>query len=190
MVPTATFWLARSQAIPGTLRAAKIVWRHTFEDAKPFQREFAYIQRFERISREHPSHSSPSFSIGRNEAEGYFYYVMESWRTRRSRACEDGGLTMEDSDDNQPLPSHPPSSIFDPRQVDASHSARRIWIKGGCRMAEGALEIEVSKLALSEALSHLHSNGLVHRDVKPSNVIFVNGRPKLADIGLVTAIDE
>ena len=27
---------------------------------------------------------------------------------------------------------------------------------------------------------------LVHRDVKPSNVIFVNGRPKLADIGLVT----
>ncbi len=42
-------WLARSQAT-GALRAAKIVWRHTFEDAKPFQREFAGIQRFERIS--------------------------------------------------------------------------------------------------------------------------------------------
>src|SRR5450432_1744660 len=68
-------WLARSQAT-GALRAAKIVWRHTFEDARPFQREFAGIQRFERISREHPSQLA-LFHIGRNDAEGYFYYVME-----------------------------------------------------------------------------------------------------------------
>ena len=46
-------------------------------------------------------------------------------------------------------------------------------------------KLEVA-LALTEALGHLHKNGLIHRDVKPSNVIFVNGRPKLADIGLVT----
>jgi len=30
---------------------------------------------------------------------------------------------------------------------------------------------------------------LVHRDVKPSNIVFVNGQPKLADIGLVTSTD-
>ena len=30
---------------------------------------------------------------------------------------------------------------------------------------------------------------LVHRDVKPSNIIFVHGVPKLADIGLVTDLD-
>src|SRR5438552_1026868 len=43
---------------------------------------------------------------------------------------------------------------------------------------------------LASALEHLHAQGLVHRDIKPSNIIFVRGEPKLADIGLVTNIDE
>ena len=171
-------WLARSQAT-GALRAAKIVWRHTFEDAKPFQREFAGIQRFERISREHPSQLA-LFHIGRNEPEGYFYYVMELADAAKPRS-EDGELTMEDSDGNQPLPR--PPSIFHLRSSSLHPHTLRADLEKGRLPAAKVLEIG---LALSEALSHLHSNGLVHRDVKPSNVIFVNGRPKLADIGLVT----
>jgi serine/threonine protein kinase len=143
-------WLARSKAT-GVLRAAKIVWRHTFGDERPFQREFEGIQRFERISREHPSQLS-LFHIGRNEAEGYFYYVME---------LADDAATAAD---------------YVPRTLRADLNKGRL-------PAAQALEVG---LALTEALGHLHQNGLVHRDVKPSNVIFINGRPKLADIGLVT----
>jgi len=66
--------LARSAT--GALRAVKIVWRHTFEDDRPFQREFEGIQCFERLSREHPSQLA-LFHVGRNEAAGCFYYVME-----------------------------------------------------------------------------------------------------------------
>jgi serine/threonine protein kinase len=171
-------WLARSQAT-GALRAAKIVWRHTFEDAKPFQREFAGIQCFERISREHPSQLA-LFHIGRNEPAGYFYYVMELADAAESRS-EDGGLRMENGGKSEPTAGHPRSSIFDPRHY-TPHTLRADLEKGRLPAAK-VLEIG---LALSEALSHLHANGLVHRDVKPSNVIFVNGRPKLADIGLVT----
>ena len=41
-------FLARSKAT-GILRAAKIVWRRSFNDDRPFQREFEGIQHFERI---------------------------------------------------------------------------------------------------------------------------------------------
>jgi len=143
-------WLARSKAT-GILRAAKIVWRHTFDDDRPFQREFEGIQRFERISREHPSQLS-LFHIGRNDGAGYFYYVME---------LADNFGTAAD---------------YVPYTLRADLGKGRL-------LPSRVLEIG---LALAEALSHLHQNGLVHRDVKPSNVIFVNGRPKLADIGLVT----
>src|SRR5207245_5441793 len=67
-------WLARN--IMGTYRAVKIVYRKTFANERPFEREFRGIQKFEPISRSHESQVD-ILHIGRNDEAGYFYYVME-----------------------------------------------------------------------------------------------------------------
>ena len=67
-------WLARN--ILGQLRAIKIIHRHRFVDPRPFEREFEGIQRFEPISRSHPSQLA-ILHVGKNDEAGCFYYVME-----------------------------------------------------------------------------------------------------------------
>ncbi len=40
-------------------------------------------------------------------------------------------------------------------------------------------------LEILEGLEVLHSHGLVHRDIKPDNILWINGQAVLADIGLM-----
>src|SRR5437870_9992080 len=65
-------WLAKSKL--GTYRAVKIVYRKTFEDIRPFEREFKGIQKFEPISR---SHEGLVDILQVGGTEEYFYYIME-----------------------------------------------------------------------------------------------------------------
>jgi serine/threonine-protein kinase len=51
-------------------------------------------------------------------------------------------------------------------------------------------EVATMVTELGEALDHAHSQGIVHRDVKPGNVLIRDdGLTKLADLGIATAAD-
>lgn len=50
-------------------------------------------------------------------------------------------------------------------------------------------EAEKLFLRLAEGLEYLHSKGVVHGDLKPSNVVYVGGEPKLTDFGMAKIVD-
>ena len=154
-------YLART--VTGLHRAVKVVSRDNFELEKTFEREFEGIQRYERVSQGH-SGLVDVLHVGREEAADFYYYVMEL-------ADHVTGESIEEIDPED----------YRPRTLDSVMRVSREMDIDTCIDLGGAL---------AEALGHLHRAGLTHRDVKPSNVIFVNGRPQLADIGLVAATGQ
>src|SRR5438477_920789 len=152
-------WLARS--VTGVYRAVKVVYRSRFDDERPYEREFAGIQKFEPISVGQETQVS-LLHVGRNEAAGFFYYAMEL------------------ADDTEAGEEVVPETYV-PKTLKEMRARQNRLAPAEC------LSIAV---ALTRALAHLHRNGLIHRDIKPSNIIFVHGVPKLADIGLVAEVGQ
>jgi WD40 repeat protein len=150
-------WLARN--VMGTYRAVKVVYRRTFSDERPYEREFHGMQKFEPVSRSHDG-LVDMLQVGRNDAAGYYYYVMELG----DDAISGQGIN---------------SDRYEPKTLGKEAANR------GRLPFEECLQLGLS---LAAALHHLHKHGLIHRDIKPSNIIFVNGIPKIADIGLVAEV--
>lgn len=150
-------WLARG--VTGALRAVKVVYREDFDDERSFEREFEGILKFEPISRDHPGMVN-ILHVGRSpDSRSFYYYVMEL------------GDDVVSGRDINPVEYEARTLRSDTKRTPGRRLATDHCIDVGLRLAE--------------ALKHLHDHELAHRDVKPANVIFVGGRAKLADIGLV-----
>lgn len=184
-------WLARN--VMGTLRAVKVIWRRQFESARPFDREFTGIQRYEPVSRSsgglvHVLH------VGRNDAEGYFYYVME---------LADDAPAQAKAPSEEMGPDQASSGLLPSRQQTGGTTLTSRPVPEPLEYAPRTLRADLKRLGhlatadclrlaidVASGLSQLHRQGLVHRDVKPGNIIYIGGRAKLADIGLVTTEGE
>ncbi|RME67552.1 MAG: hypothetical protein D6781_12975, partial [Verrucomicrobia bacterium] len=151
-------WLART--VTGVYRAVKVVERARFREERPYQRELEGITHFQRLAANRPRQLA-LMHVGVNEAEGFFYYIME---------LADDVHTGTDIDPANYEPLTLKALLRHQRTIPADECVRI-----------GA--------DLARSLAELHNSGLIHRDVKLSNVIFVAGVPKLADIGLVSATD-
>ena len=152
-------WLARNAA--GQWRALKVIYLAKFEgDPDPYEREFAGVQKYKPVSGRHPGLLRVDF-VSEKKAD-FFYYVMEL------------GDSVEPGWENQP-------ALYKPRDLVSERArlrGRRLPVKECVRLG----------ILLSEVLDFLHRQGMTHRDIKPQNIIFVNGQPKLADLGLITGI--
>lgn len=153
-------WLGRS--VTGIYRAVKIVDRTRFDDSRPFLREFDGIKRFQKAVGSQQQQLA-LLHVGCDEEAGVLYYIME---------LADDIVAGTDID---------PATY-----VPATLKERRLRRGAPFSVAE-CISIGVN---LGCALSGLHTAGLIHRDVKPSNIIFVGGIPKLADVGLVASSEQ
>jgi len=145
--------------------AGKFVYRQSFGavdhpgSGAAYDRAFEGLQNFRSLSGDSP-YLLRLFDVRQRHDEGYFCYMME---------------LADDIESGRTV--HP--STYKPRtlknELERGNERRRL-------PARRCVEIAIT---LARGLRLLHESGFTHRDVRPSNIIFVHDVPKLADIDLL-----
>ncbi len=145
-------------AVPpgGSLCALKIVQANK-DDRKAFDREREAVARIGKMRRKSDL-LVPVDRVEVHEEHGFLSYAMP----------------LAEDVTGCPVSVH---KHYEPRTLESELKSR-----GRLPVAEC---VEVGKRVLG-ALQDLHDQGLIHRDIKASNVIYVKGQPVVADFGLVT----
>ena len=142
----------------GLWRAVKVVASASPDDRDMFRRELAGITRFQAATLGQPTQLA-ILHVEVDDSQGLLRYVMEL------------------ADDASGEAAFDPESYVPLTLKELRHRRGRLPVAEVARIG----------VHVARGLAFLHSKGLLHRDVKPSNVIMVGGVPKLSDLGLVTS---
>lgn len=139
----------------GKFHAVKIVSRSDFDDPRPFEREAQALERCANLTRSTPELLPILRHALSADGECLYYEMALADDLENGRAID-------------PV-TYQPCSLRLVLRRD-----KRLPLSGCLALARSA----------AKALAAIHAAGLVHRDVKPANILYFHGQPVLADIGL------
>lgn len=153
-------YLARD--VTGTVLALKVVRRSEGADSGLYEREYNSLCSYRPLSGKHPNLLT-ILHIGKDEDNGFFYYTM-------------------------PLADDISGAACDPKTTDTYRPKTLENVISGPGTAMPVRDAVSKVLPVLDALEFLHKSKppRLHRDVKPANILIIDGMPVLGDIGLIT----